>query len=60
MNKFFDMSSFSLRKVDDAKTGEKEKKIMTDIVATNIISSQPPEQQPTAMATACAKVSGIL
>ena len=49
-----------MRKVNDAKTGEKEKKIMTDIVAPNIISSQPPEQQPTAMATACAKVSGIL
>ena len=37
-----------MRKVDDGeKKKEKKEKIMTFIVATNVIASQPPERQPT-------------
>ena len=43
LNKFFDMSTPSIRKVDN---GEKEKKkrnkIMAEIVATKVVCSRPP------------------
>ena len=44
LNKFFDSSTPSMRKVDDGekkrkKRGEKEKKIMPFIVATNVVAS---------------------
>ena len=35
--------------------GRKRKKLMMEIVATNIDASQPPEQFPAAMQTTCAK-----
>ena len=34
-----------MRKVDDGE--EKKEKIMTFIVATNVIASRPPERRPT-------------
>ena len=43
LNKFFDPSTPSMRKVDDGEE-KKEKKIMTFIVATNVIASRPPER----------------
>ena len=43
-NKFFDPSTPSMRKVDDGGNGGRdEKKIMTFIVATNVVASRPPE-----------------
>ena len=37
-----------MRKVDDGEKKEKKKeKIMTFIVATNVIASRPPERRPT-------------
>ena len=33
-----------MRKVDDGEEKKKEKKIMTSIVATNVIASRPPER----------------
>ena len=47
LNKFFDPSTPSMRKVDDGEEKKKKKeKIMTFIVATNVIASQPPERRP--------------
>ena len=38
-----------MRKVDDGeeKRKEKKEKIMTFIVATNVVASRPPERRPT-------------
>ena len=36
--------------------GDKKTKKMTEIVATDIVASLLPEQQPTAMPNACAKI----
>ena len=55
LNKFFDPSTPSMRKVDDGekkkekkkKKKKKKEKIMTFIVATNVIASRPPERRPT-------------
>ena len=48
-----------MRKVDDGekkeKKKEKRKKIMTFIVATNVIDSRPPEPRPTGTPHARAK-----
>ena len=41
LNKFFDPSAPSMREVDNGK------KIMSFLVATNVIASQPPERRPT-------------
>ena len=47
-NKFLDPSTPSMRKVDDVeKRKKKREKIMTFIVATNVIASRPPERRPT-------------
>ena len=50
-NKFFDLSTPSMRKVDDGgkKIEEKkrEKKIMSFIVATNVVASRLPEHRLT-------------
>ena len=50
-----------MRKIDDVgkKTeggmvGKKETKIMSEIVATNVVTSGPPKRRPTGMPTACA------
>ena len=53
-NKFVDPSTPSMRKVDN---GEKKKKskIISFIVATNVVASRPPECRPTGTPTACAK-----
>ena len=40
---------------EEKKTGEKEKKIKTFLVATNVVASRPPERRPTATPTARAK-----
>ena len=49
-----------MRKVDDGEKKEKVKKknnkIMTFIVATNVVASQPPEHQPTGTPHARAKI----
>ena len=53
LNKFFDPSTPSMRKVDDGegkkknkrKKRKKKKKIMTFIVATNVVASRPPERR---------------
>ena len=46
----------SMRKVDDGKRKEKrekrKEKIMTFIVATNVVASRPPERRPTVTPTA--------
>ena len=47
LNKFFDPSTPSTRKVDDGekrkrKKEKKKKKIMAEIVATNVVASRPP------------------
>ena len=47
LNKFFDPSTPSMRKVDNGEEKRKKKKIMTFIVATNVIASRPPERRPT-------------
>ena len=44
LNKFFDPSTPSMRKVDDGETGEGEGKKMSEIVATNVVASQPPKR----------------
>ena len=47
-----------MRKGDDGeekKTGKKEKKIKTFLVATNVVASRPPDRRPTATPTARAK-----
>ena len=50
-----------MRKVDDGEEKRKRKKkrnkIMTFIVATNVIASRPPERQPTGTPHAHAKIS---
>ena len=47
-----------MRKVDDReKKTRRRKKIMSFIVATNVVASQPPECRPTETAHACAKNS---
>ena len=46
LNKFFDPSAPSMRKVYDGKK-EKKEKIMSFLVATNIVASRPPERRPT-------------
>ena len=48
-----------MRKVDDGKNKEKkrEKKIMTFIVATNVVASRPPECQPIGTLHARAKMA---
>ena len=44
LNKFFDPSTPSMRKVDDGeKRKKRKKKIMTFIVATNLGASRPPK-----------------
>ena len=40
LHKFFDTSTPSMRKGRDG--GENEKKIMAEIVATNVVASRPP------------------
>ena len=55
LNKFFDPSAPSMRKVDDG--GKKErKKIMSFLVATNVVASWPPERRPTGTPHARAKI----
>ena len=49
LNKFFDPSTPSMRKVRDGEEKMVEKIIMTEILATNVIASQPP--YPTYTAT---------
>ena len=45
-----------MRKLDNR--GEKqEEKIKSEIVATNVVASLPPERQPTGTPTTCAKSS---
>ena len=44
LNKFFDPSTPSMRKVDDGEKKE-EKRIMMIIVATNVIATRPPGRQ---------------
>ena len=49
-----------MRKVDDGeekKRKEKRKKIMTFIVATNVIASRPPKRRPTVTPHARANIS---
>ena len=41
-----------MRKVDDGEKQGGKKKSMMEIVATYVITSRPPEQQPTALPTA--------
>ena len=43
-----------MRKGRDGESGEKKKmkKIMAEIVATNVVASRPPERRPTATPTA--------
>ena len=43
LNKFFDPSTPSMRKVDDEEKKEKVK-IMSFIMATNVITSRPPKR----------------
>ena len=61
LNKFFDPSTPSMRKVDDGEKRKekrkKRKKIMTFIVATNVIASRPPKRRPTGMPHARAKIT---
>ena len=42
----------------EKKSGEMvvKKKIMAEIVATNVVASRPPERRPTGTLTACAKI----
>jgi len=53
LNRFFDLRTPSMRKVDDGE--KRKKKIMTFIVATNVIASRPPERRPTGTPHARAK-----
>ena len=57
VNKFFDPSTPRMRKVDDGKK-RKRKKIMSFIVATNVVSSRPPERRSTGTPHARANFSG--
>ena len=43
-----------MRKGSDGEE-KKEKKIMAEIVATNVVASRPPERRPTSTPTARAK-----
>ena len=49
-----------MRKIDDGKKEKKKKKekekIMTFIVATNVVASRPPERRPTGTPHARAKI----
>ena len=36
-----------MRKVDDGKRKKKKEKIMSFLVATNVVASRPPERGPT-------------
>ena len=52
LNKYFDPSTPFMRKVDNGeKKGKKEEKrkekIITFLVATNVVASRPPERRPT-------------
>ena len=51
-NKFFDLSTPSMRKDHSKKKNRKKSKIMTFIVATNVIASGPPQRRPTGTPTA--------
>ena len=45
LNKFFDPSTPSMRKIDDGEKKRKKKekkKITVEIVATNVVASRPP------------------
>ena len=53
LNKFFDPSAPSMRKVVDGK--RKKEKIMVFLVATNVVASGPPERRPTGTPHARAK-----
>ena len=59
---FFDLSTPSMRKVDNSeekikkKWKKRRKKRLSFTVATNIITSQPLERWPTGMPTACASI----
>ena len=46
LNKFFDASAPSMRKVDDG-IKRKRKKSMLFLVTTNVVTSWPPERGPT-------------
>ena len=49
-----------MRKVDDREKKRKEsEKIMSFMVATNVVASQPPKRQLTGTPTDRAKMSGI-
>ena len=58
LNKFFDPSAPSMRKVRDRKKRKENGKwkIMMKIVATNVVASCSPERRPTATPTARAKI----
>ena len=58
LKRFFDPSAPSMRKGDDGegKNGREKKKIMTFLMATNVVASQPPERRPTGTPTARAKM----
>ena len=58
LNKFFDPSTPSMRKVDNGEKRKRKKKeiIMTFIVATNGVASRPPKHRPTGTPIACAKI----
>ena len=64
LNKFFDPSTPSMREVDDREKKEKEKrkgekeKIMSFIVAINIVASRPPKSRLTGTPTARANTEG--
>ena len=48
LNKFFDPSTSSMRKVDDGEKKKKKKeKIMSFIVTTNVVASRPFDRRPT-------------
>ena len=62
LNKFFDPSTPSMRKVDDGEKEEEEKtneRIMLFIVASNFVASQSPECRPTGMPTARANYISV-
>ena len=42
LNKFFDLSTPPMRKIDDGEKEKEKKKITVEIVATNILASRPP------------------
>ena len=56
LNKFFDPSAPSMRNVDDGKKEKKKikEKIMSFLVATNVVASRPPNRRPTGTPHACA------